>query len=180
MNTNNTNAIEDNIWSEGATTGFEMFPECYNQSEDETTDVSKNQKTLMQHKQLTPQRYPVVEDFPVPPLSTQPQWMQKFNKNFLSIEEADWVSFLNDVVPDTNNTAAWFTFNNDEESIGWARQLLDYLSSARADTFIRVVYYRKWLKERVWYLALIYNKQVLKRLENPTYDDSLILHYFYE
>ena len=134
----------------------------------------------MKPNKLSSQRFKIIDDMPGSSLQGLPEWIQKFNRDQLSIEETDWITFINDLIPNGTETTKWKAFNEDAENREYAIQLLDFLTEARSDTFIRVVYYREWFKERVWYLALIYNKEVLKRLENPTFEDQFILNYFYE
>ena len=210
MSLDQVSLIEDTIWEEGATTGCDMFPECYR--DNDTYQIRINSKNQNQtQKQLHPQRmqvlddlpsisleeqqtskqkkkpnsfytqrFQVIDDLPIPELQECPDWVQLFNRNSFSVEEQDWILFIDEVVPNSNDKEGWKKFNEDTDNRQYARELLEYLSDARSDTFIKILKYREWFKERVWYLALIYNKKVLKRIENPSFEDKLILYYFYE
>ena len=181
--------LEDELWDGGTSTGFEMFdigvqviewePVVVKPKKDfnhEKFTEAKNEWARKTHAK----RYAIQDDTPIPELLECPDWVQLFNRNSFSVEEQDWILFIDEVVPNSNDKEGWKKFNEDTDNRQYARELLEYLSDARSDTFIKILKYREWFKERVWYLALIYNKKVLKRIENPTFEDKIILYYFYE
>ena len=109
-----------------------------------------------------------------------PDWILDFNRNFFSIREQDWILFIQDVVPDTNDNEGLNRFKEDPDNEQWAKELFDFLENAREDSFIKVLYYREWFKERVQALATEYHRtNLLERIEHPNETEKAILKFFY-